>query len=116
MPSSPVYDVSFIPERKTLGDVQALPSARIMARERGVDLSVVNSAGYVTKNDVARHIDANTYPLNNKKCDFVTQSLDCIVGGFGHMGCMDRKFHEQCSFKARVNEILNERENKKKAA
>lgn len=108
-----VFDLSFIQERPVRIKAQALPSARMMARTESIALDDVVHESYVKKEDVRLHIEQNTYPVKNIKCTFVTRSLDCIVGGFGHLGCLDEKFHENCFYKKRIGDIIKARETKK---
>ncbi len=113
MPANTVFDLSFIPSRSVQHRTPALPSARITAREKNIDISSVAHDTYINKQDVCNAVDMNTYPTRNIKCEFITQSLDCAAGAFGHIGCLDEKFHERCDSKQRLLNILKERELKR---
>ena len=113
MPANAVFDLSFIPSRGFHNRVQALPSARILAREKNIDITALAQDTYINKEDVRSAVEANTYPTKNIRCEFVTNSLDCIAGSFDHIGCLDEKFHECCFAKERLVNILKEREKKK---
>lgn len=37
--------------------------------------------------------------LPKKKCHLLSPTMECNVGGFAHLGCMDESFHSHCKFK-----------------
>lgn len=43
------------------------------------------------------------------KCEYISYTLECNVGGFGHVKCHDADFHEKCPYKLRVKAILSGR-------
>ena len=34
-----------------------------------------------------------------EKCYLLSPTMECNVGGFAHLGCMDESFHSHCKFK-----------------
>ena len=48
-------------------------------------------------------------PKKFYKCEHISLSLECMAGGFGHIGCLDQDFHEKCEVKKNVKEIIESR-------
>jgi hypothetical protein len=38
---------------------------------------------------------------SRKKCMFLSQRLECLVGGFGNLECFDPAVHNRCEHKKR---------------
>jgi hypothetical protein len=40
--------------------------------------------------------------MNMRKCRYVLPSLECTVGGFGNIDCLDARMHSKCEHKKKL--------------
>ncbi|MFC2143593.1 hypothetical protein ACFLQN_04305 [Candidatus Aenigmatarchaeota archaeon] len=99
-------NVSFIPERPVHHRSQALPSARILAKQLDIDIDSLNTDRYLKKEHIHKHLTEEP----EGKCKHISMSLDCMIGGFGNLQCMNTHYHKKCKYKTRVRQILEDRE------
>jgi hypothetical protein len=36
------------------------------------------------------------------ECPYISPTLECMLGGFGNLNCLDPKFHENCEAKEKL--------------
>ncbi|HLD49398.1 MAG TPA: hypothetical protein VJB11_03465 [archaeon] len=49
--------------------------------------------------------------MPSKKCPHISPILECTAGGDGHIGCLDHKYHRDCSHRLRFKKQSKEKIN-----